>query len=54
MRRHYLTLMLTVLFAAGLTVAIGAMVLGGAGGGVPAWALVLPLALALIARRLAR
>ncbi len=33
MRRHYLTLMLTVLFAAGLTVAIGAMVFGGAGGG---------------------
>ncbi len=55
---RYLTLILTVLMAAALTVAVGAAVFGGGdsggGAGLPAWALVVPLALAILLRKVAR
>jgi hypothetical protein len=51
---RYLTLILTVLMAAALTVGVAAAVFGGNGAGLPAWALVVPLALALLLRKVAR
>ena len=53
MNRHYLILVVSVLFAAALTVAVGAWVFGAAGPATPALAAV-PLILALLVRGLAR
>lgn len=54
MHWRYLTLILSVLLAAALTVAVSAAVFGGDGAGLPAWGLVVPLALALLLRKVAR
>ncbi|MCT8329061.1 hypothetical protein [Albidovulum sediminis] len=54
MHWRYLTLILSVLLAAALTVGVAAAVFGGDGAGLPAWALAAVLAIALLLRRVAR
>lgn len=54
MHLRYMMLILGVLLAAALTVAVAATVSAQMGAALPAWALCVPLALALTLRRVAR
>ncbi|MCV2870402.1 hypothetical protein OEW28_17450 [Defluviimonas sp. WL0002] len=54
MHWRYLTIILSVFLAAALTVAVAATIVERFDAALPAWAIVVPLALVLLLRRFAR